>query len=86
MSCAAVWKNFVKLYGDTAEGELTLDMVSKDAVLADLSYENWTAVILSACVASMKTLVLSGCFEGQIPFERLTGLAVYLPSWIKQEL
>lgn len=74
-----VWKNFVKLYGDTAEGELTLDMVSEDAVLADLSYEKWTAADFERLRPSMKELVLSGCFEGQIPFERLTGLAVYLP-------
>ena len=74
-----VWKNFVKLYGDTAEGELTLDMVSEDTVLADLSYEKWTAADFERLRPSMKELVLSGCFEGHVPFEQLTGLAVYLP-------
>ena len=76
----AVWKNFTKLYGETADGELTLDMVSEELAPADLSYETWPAAEVKALLPAMKQLSLSGIFEGQAPFERLSGMAVYLPG------
>jgi len=72
----AVWKNFVKIYGE-GEAELTLDF-SAPAAEVDLSYQVWTGKICEEKLSAAESLAVSGIFSGKSPFHKLMGAAVCL--------
>ena len=69
----AVWKNFVKIYG---EGEILLDFSAPAAVEVDLSYDTWDKAAAERELAAAERIAVSGVFTGKAPFAELTGAAV----------
>ncbi|WP_026766729.1 DNA polymerase I [Selenomonas ruminantium] len=69
----AVWKNFVKIYG---EGEILLDFSAPAAVEADLSYDTWDKAAVEKELKAAECIAVSGVFTGKAPFAKLTGAAV----------
>lgn len=68
------WRNFTKLYGEE-EAELTLGLEAEDVKPADLSYTELRDA--ADMPAFSDSIGAAGIFAGQVPFEKLTGLAVY---------
>ena len=71
----AVWKNFVKLYGegDTAP---VLDFSQPAPETIDLTSKTWTAAEVTEKLAAAEALAISGIFTGKAPFAKLTGVAL----------
>ncbi|MBE6092055.1 MAG: DNA polymerase I [Selenomonas ruminantium] len=69
----AVWKNFVKIYG---EGEILLDFSAPAAVEVDLSYDTWDKAAAEKELSTAESIAVSGVFTGKAPFAKLTGAAV----------
>ena len=69
----AVWKNFVKIYG---EGEILLDFSAPAAVEVDLSYDIWDKAAVEKELKEAESIAVSGVFTGKAPFAKLTGAAV----------
>ena len=69
----AVWKNFVKIYG---EGEILLDFSAPAAVEVDLSYDIWDKAAAEKELSAAESIAVSGVFTGKAPFAKLTGAAV----------
>ena len=72
----AVWKNFVKIYGE-GEAELVLDF-SAPALDVDLSYAVWDKDAAAKELAVAESVAVCGLFSGKAPFVKLTGAAVCL--------
>ncbi|SFW46929.1 DNA polymerase I [Selenomonas ruminantium] len=72
----AVWKNFVKIYGE-GEAELVLDF-SAPAVDVDLSYAVWDKDAAATELAAAESVAVCGLFSGKAPFVKLIGAAVCL--------
>lgn len=72
----AVWKNFVKIYGE-GEAELVLDF-SAPALEVDLSYAVWDKDAAAKELAAAESVAVCGLFSGKAPFVKLTGAAVCL--------
>lgn len=72
----AVWKNFVKIYGE-GEAELVLDF-SAPALDVDLSYAVWDKDAAVKELAAAESVAVCGLFSGKAPFVKLTGAAVCL--------
>ena len=72
----AVWKNFVKIYGE-GEAELVLDF-SAPALDVDLSYAVWDKDAAAKELAAAESVAVCGLFSGKAPFVKLTGAAVCL--------
>lgn len=72
----AVWKNFVKIYGE-GEAELVLDF-SAPALEVDLSYAVWDKETVAKELAAAESVAVCGLFSGKAPFVKLTGAAVCL--------
>ena len=72
----AVWKNFVKIYGE-GEAELVLDF-SAPALDVDLSYAVWDKDAAVKELAAAESVAFCGLFSGKAPFVKLTGAAVCL--------
>ncbi|WP_037368344.1 DNA polymerase I [Selenomonas ruminantium] len=72
----AVWKNFVKIYGE-GEAELVLDF-SAPALDVDLSYAVWDKETAAKELAAAESVAVCGLFSGKAPFVKLTGAAVCL--------
>ena len=72
----AVWKNFVKIYGE-GEAELVLDF-SAPALDVDLSYAVWDKDAVAKELAAAESVAVCGLFSGKAPFVKLTGAAVCL--------
>ena len=72
----AVWKNFVKIYGE-GEAELVLDF-SVSALDVDLSYTVWDKDAVAKELAAAESVAVCGLFSGKAPFVKLTGAAVCL--------
>jgi len=72
----AVWKNFVKIYGE-GEAELVLDF-SAPALDVDLSYTVWDKDAAASELAAAESVAVCGLFSGKAPFVKLTGAAVCL--------
>ncbi len=72
----AVWKNFVKIYGE-GEAELVLDF-SAPALDVDLSYAVWVKDAAAKELAAAESVAVCGLFSGKAPFVKLTGAAVCL--------
>jgi len=72
----AVWKNFVKIYGE-GEAELVLDF-SAPALDVDLSYVVWDKDAAASELAAAESVAVCGLFSGKAPFVKLTGAAVCL--------
>ena len=72
----AVWKNFVKIYGE-GEAELVLDF-SAPALDVDLSYAVWDKDAAAKELAAAESVAVCGLFGGKAPFVKLTGAAVCL--------
>ena len=71
----AVWKNFVKLYGE-GETAPVLDFGVQEQVSFDLNYSEWTAADVEAKLAGAKCLAISGIFAGKAPFAKLQSVAL----------
>ena len=71
----AVWKNFVKIYGE-GETEILLDFSAPAAVEVDLSYDIWEEAAVEKELSTAESIVVSGVFTGKAPFAKLTGAAV----------
>lgn len=72
----AVWKNFVKIYGE-GEAELVLDF-SAPALDVDLSYAVWDKDAAAKELAAAESVAVCGLFSGKAPFVKLTGAAFCL--------
>ncbi|WP_037355669.1 DNA polymerase I [Selenomonas sp. FC4001] len=72
----AVWKNFVKIYGE-GEAELVLDF-SAPVADVDLSYAVWDKETAATELAAAESVAVCGLFSGKAPFVKLTGAAVCL--------
>ncbi|SFA90341.1 DNA polymerase I [Selenomonas ruminantium] len=72
----AVWKNFVKIYGE-GEAELVLDF-SAPALEVDLSYAVWDKETAAKELSAAESVAVCGLFSGKAPFVKLTGAAVCL--------
>ncbi|MCR5757564.1 MAG: DNA polymerase I [Selenomonas sp.] len=73
----AVWKNFVKIYGE-GEGELLLDFSAPAQATVDLSYKVWNRKEAEGELAAAEALAVSAVFSGKAPFVTLAGAAVCL--------
>ena len=71
----AVWKNFVKIYGE-GETEILLDFSAPAAVEVDLSYDIWDKAAAEKELSAAESIAVSGVFTGKAPFAKLTGAAV----------
>lgn len=71
----AVWKNFVKIYGE-GETEILLDFSAPAAMEADLSYDTWDKAAVEKELKAAESIAVSGVFTGKAPFAKLTGAAV----------
>ncbi len=71
----AVWKNFVKLYGD---GEILLDFSAPAAIEVDLNYEVWDKSIAEQELKEAEAVAVSGVYDGNAPFAELKAAAVCL--------
>ena len=71
----AVWKNFVKLYGD---GEILLDFSAPAAIEVDLNYEVWDKSTAEQELKEAEAVAVSGVYDGKAPFAELKAAAVCL--------
>ena len=71
----AVWKNFVKIYGE-GETEILLDFSAPAAMEVDLSYDTWDKAAAEKELSAAESIAVSGVFTGKAPFAKLTGAAV----------
>ncbi len=71
----AVWKNFVKIYGE-GETEILLDFSAPAAVEVDLSYDIWDKAAVEKELKEAESIAVSGVFSGKVPFAKLMGAAV----------
>ena len=73
----AVWKNFVKIYGEVEE-ELVLDFSAPAVSEVDLSYKVWDKAAAEQELATAESVAVSGVFSGKAPFVELTRAAICL--------
>ncbi|TYZ24911.1 DNA polymerase I [Selenomonas ruminis] len=70
-----VWKNFIKLYGES-DGGLFAGMEIQEAAPVDLSYDEWEEKQAAAALAKAESVAVCGIFTGRVPFEQLSRAVV----------